>query len=357
MISASRQNYAAYLDIKYALTKAITLDLATRAEYYSDFGSTIDGKLALRVRPVSNILMRASMSSGFRAPSLTQSYFSYTQSIKEGADIYTYGNYRVNHPAAKALGATDLKPEKSKHYTIGIVYQPSQNLSMTADFFMTDIKDRIMPTTYISKWTLPLSPEAIMILDKYGIDGLVYFTNALNTRTKGFDLRLNYKIDLTKGRSIRSIGAYNRAHTRIKNINESPPVLGVPMTELVLDPYTKITLEDGQPKDSIKLWTKYESKDYDVVLNINRFGSFSSIKGNEKITFGAKWTVDVEFSYKISKKITLSIGGDNIFNVKPDEWGKTDDAIVGSNKIIKYSQYAPFGYNGAYYYLRLAIEF
>ncbi|MCX8027245.1 MAG: TonB-dependent receptor [Thermodesulfovibrionales bacterium] len=356
-VSSSRKNYAAYLDLKYALTKAITVDLATRAEHYSDFGSTLDGKLALRIKPTSTVLLRASMSSGFRAPSLTQSYFSYTQTIKDGNDIYTYGNYRVNHPAAQALGAKDLKAEKSRHYTAGIVYQPNKNLALTADFFITDIKDRIMPTTYISKWTLPLSPEAIKILEQYGIDGLVYFTNALKTSTKGIDLRLQYNVDLTSGRNIKFLGGYSRASTSIKGTTQNPHLLGISMTDLVLDEYTRVTLEDGQPKDSIKLWTKYESKKYDLVLNINRFGSFSSTYGKEKITFGAKWTVDAEFSYKITKNITLSIGGDNIFNVKPDEWGNTDDRLVGSNKIIKYSQYAPFGYNGAYYYLRLGIGF
>ena len=129
------------------------------------------------------------------------------------------------------------------------------------------------------------------------------------------------------------------------------------MTDLILDPFTKVMMEGGQPIDAIKLWSKYSTRDYDVVVNLNRFGKFSSVQAYDKVTFSARWTVDGELAYRVAKDVTLALGGVNLFNVKPEKWGNTDDSLVGLGKVIQYSQYAPFGYNGSYYYLRLAVDF
>jgi iron complex outermembrane receptor protein len=357
-VDVERENYAAYLDLKYNLAEGVMLDAAARGEHYSDFGGTLDGKLALRLRPTPDLLLRASASSGFRAPSLTQSHFTYTQMIRDGNDIWMYGNFGVDHPVARALGATDLKPEQSLHYTAGLVYQPRAELSMSADYFITDIDDRIMATGYIAGWNLAgLSQEAMEVLRQYGVDGAVYFTNAIGTRTRGYDLRLEYSHELDAGSKLKFTGAYHRSETEITRVNPAPSVLGVAMTDLILDAYTRVTIEGGQPVDAVKLWARYESPRFDAVVNLNRFGRFSSTRGYDKVTFDAKWTVDAELAYHLKDNVQLAIGGENLFDVVPEEWGATDDDVMGSGKIVRYSQYAPFGYNGAYYYVRLGVRF
>jgi iron complex outermembrane receptor protein len=359
-VSAKRQANSLYGDLKYNVAERLKLDAAARAENYSDFGSTLNGKLALRYRASEDFLLRTSASTGFRAPSLSQSNFSYIGTYRNSNETAAqfWGNYAVDHPVSRALGATDLKPEKSQHYTLGLVFQPSSQLTASADYFITDIDDRIMPTGYIASWNLSsLSPEAAAILAQNNIDGAVYFTNAIGTRTQGFDMRLDYKHDFDNGGKVKLAAAYQRSKTRISEVNTAPGVLGVSMTDLILDPFTKVLIEGGQPVDAIKLWTKYSTGDYDIVANINRFGAFSSVKGSEEVTFSAKWTLDAEFAYRLGKDVTLAIGGVNLFDVMPDEWGKTDDSLMGSGKIVPYSQYAPFGYNGAYYYLRVGVVF
>ena len=357
-VSARRRNHAAYIDHKLGVNQWLMLDTAARAEHYSDFGSTLDGKLAIRARPTEDLLLRASTSTGFRAPSLSQANFTSTAMIRDGESIIQYGTYGVDHPVAQALGATELKPEKSRHFTAGVVFQPSSQLTASADYFLTDIDDRIMATGYIASWNLEsLSQEAVDILKQHGVDGAVYFTNAIGTRTKGFDLRLDYSRELANASKLKLSGAYQQSETRITHVNPAPSVLGVDMTDLILDSFTRVTTENGQPSEAFKLWTRYESANYDLILNLNRFGEFSSTKSGEKMTFGAKWTVDMEFAYRISKNTTLALGGENIFDTKPQEWGETDDSLMGSGKVIRYSQYAPFGYNGAYYYLRLGTRF
>ncbi len=357
-VAARRNNIAAYLDTKYALFPWMHVDTAVRYEHYSDFGSTIDGKLALRVRPTEDLLLRASGSSGFRAPSLTQASFSSTAMVRNGSEIDRWGYFNVNHPVARALGATDLKPEKSVHFTSGVVYQPRSNFSVSADYFITWIDDRIMPTGYIAGWNLSnLSPQAAAILSSNNIDGAVYFTNAISTRTDGFDLRLNYTHTFDDSSRLKLTAAYNRSETAITKVNAAPSVLGVDMTSLVLDPNTRVTIENGQPIDTFKLWMKYESRTFDTVLNLNRFGRYSSTNGYEKVDFSALWTVDLEFTWHLLKNVNLTVGGENIFDTMPDTWGQTSDNIIGAGKIIPYSQYSPIGYNGSYYYTRLGISF
>ena len=357
-VDTQRQSHALYVDAKYELSSQWMFNAAARAEHFSDFGSTVNGKLALRFRPSPHWLLRGSVSTGFRAPSLTQSHFTSTAMILDGSTIWQYGNYGVDHPVARALGATDLKPEKSRHLTLGTVWQPSMRWTVSMDGFVTDIRDRIMATGYIAGWNLAqLSPEALEILRRYQVDGATYFANAVRTRTHGVDLRLDYKHELSQSRSWHVRAAYQYAATRIKGVNAAPSVLGLDMTDLILDPFTRVTMESGQPSSSVKLWAQYSTPSYDVAFNLNRFGRYASTYGLEKVTFGARWTLDAQFNYHLNKNTTLTIGGTNLLNAKPAQWGETSDSLFGRGKAVPYSQYAPFGYNGAAYYLRLGIRF
>ncbi len=357
-VSAQRSSHALYLDLQYALLPQLTLNAATRAEHYSDFGSTVNGKLALRLQPTPAWLLRTSISSGFRAPSLAQANYTSTAMVRDGDDILQFGHYGVEHPVARALGATDLKAENSRHFTLGTVWQPARALTASVDGFITDIRDRIMPTGYIAGWNLAqLSPQAQAILQQQHVDGATYFTNAVGTRTRGVDLRLDYQQDLSQGRRWHLSAAWQHARTRITQVNRAPAVLGVDMTDLILDPYTRVTMESGQPSSAFKLWAQYSTPAYALVVNVSRYGSYASTYGDTPVTFAARWTLDLQWRYQINPHTTLALGGTNVLNSKPAQWGETDDTVTGAGKPIRYSQYAPFGYNGAAYYLRLGVRF
>jgi iron complex outermembrane receptor protein len=162
---------------------------------------------------------------------------------------------------------------------------------------------------------------------------------------------------MDKGARLKLVAAYQRSRTRITELNQAPEVLGVNMTDLILDPFTRVLIEGSQPADAIKLWSRYSHGSYDLVLNLNRFGKFHSVSAYDRVTFSAKWTLDAELCLRLAKDVTLALGGVNLFDVRPDKWGQTDDSLVGAGKVIQYSQYAPFGYNGASYYLRLGVNF
>ncbi len=120
---------------------------------------------------------------------------------------------------------------------------------------------------------------------------------------------------------------------------------------------TIVTLENGQPKENIKIYTQYHYKNYTVVVNLNKFGSYQSVFGSTTYDFDSKWTTDVELSYQLNDSFNFALGAHNLFDEYPDKWGETSSSIAGPDKVIQYSQYSPFGYNGAFYYVRMGLNF
>ena len=137
--------YAAiYLDLENQLCSFMSFGLAGRAEKYSDFGSTWDGKFSVRIELIEKMALRGSVSSGFRAPSLAQSYYSSTVTNFIDGEPYENGTFIVDHPLSRQMGAKALKPEKSLHHSAGLVFQPNTGFQFTCDFYYTRIYDRII---------------------------------------------------------------------------------------------------------------------------------------------------------------------------------------------------------------------
>jgi len=353
-VNESRDNIAAYVDTKYHLSKEIDIGLAARYEDYSDFGSTFDGKLSLSYRPVSTLMLRTSASSGFRAPSLSQSYYTSTTTGRSGDILYQTGTFAVDDPVAIALGAVDLEPEESTHFTAGFVYQPTSELSFSTDYFYTQIDDRIMLTGNIKE---TISPEVKAILNANGVGRARYFTNAISTKTEGIDLRLNYKYQFSNKSIFKTGLSYHYNQTDITGVNTAPSILGTDGQNLLVNDLTITTLEDGQPKENIKIYTQYLYKNYTMVVNVNKFGSYKSVFGKTTYDFDSKWTTDLDLSYQLNDRFNIAVGAHNIFDEYPDKWGENLSGVSGSDKVIQYSQYSPFGYNGAFYYIRMGIAF
>lgn len=360
-VSARRRSESLFVDMKHEVSPRFGYDLAARLEDSSDFSAKLNGKLAVRYRPAESWLLRTSLSSGFRAPSLSQANFSYTGSYRNTTDATTsfWGNYAVDHPLAQALGASALQPETSLHYTLGTVWQPVAHLDASVDGFMTEIRNRILTTGFISADSLTaLSPQAIAILADNNVEGATYFTNGINTRTLGLDLRLNYRHEFANGGQLKLTGSYQRRRTRISGVNAAPGVLGVSMVDLLLDANTRHVITEGQPRDDFGLWSRYSKGRHALVANLRRYGPYASTNNlQQRVSFAAQWTLDAEWAYAVNPSLTLAIGASNLTSSKPASWGLTTDSVFGQGKTIPYSQYAPLGYNGAYYYLRANLHF
>jgi iron complex outermembrane receptor protein len=149
-VDTSRNSKAIYVDTEADILRQLRIGLAGRFEDFSDFGNTTNGKLTLRYSPAKPIIFRAAASTGFRAPSLSQSWFSSVatnfirNTVTGNVEPFEVWTAPVSSPIAVALGAKPLEPEKSRNYSGGVVWQPMSNLEMTADFFHIDIEHRIV---------------------------------------------------------------------------------------------------------------------------------------------------------------------------------------------------------------------
>jgi iron complex outermembrane receptor protein len=183
-LSKSRHSTAVYADVSYDLDKKLNVDLAGRFENYSDFGSTLNGKLAVRYEFAKNYAIRAAVGTGFRAPSLQQQYFnnSYADISTTGNSIVTKGIFNNDSEAAKALGFDKLKQETSVNGSVGFTLKPINKLSITLDGYLIKVKDRIVITSNITDDRLAV----------YGVESGRFFANAVDTETKGVDLVVAY---------------------------------------------------------------------------------------------------------------------------------------------------------------------
>lgn len=339
---SSRNSYAIYVDATYNFTDDFSVEGAARYENFSDFGETTNVKLALAYKVLPEVLLRTSASTGFRAPSLSQSHYSQTSSFLLGVDtIITQGILKPDHEVSQLFGAEVLKPEKSKHFSVGTVYQPTENLSFMIDYFLAQVEDRIMLSD-----TFSLSAEEQAT---YGMAAASFLTNAVNTKTQGIDIKLNYKYVLEDNSKL-DIGVwYNYSKNEVIGFNSESTNRE--------DSFVQIDrIENGQPKDSLKILTNYEVDAYNMVLNLNRYGSYNQARSDVSYHFDPMITADAEVAYKVSEDTILAVGGNNIFNAMPSKWDLSGIGY-GSDGILPYSNYAPIGFSGAYYYVRANIKF
>ena len=231
-----------------------------------------------------------------------------------------------------------------------MVYQPTSDFSVSLDLFSANITDRIMLTGNIVDM---VSPQVKAILKQYGVQSARYFTNAIATETHGLDIRLNYKHSFEDRGKLKMVASYHRDQTTITDVYPLASILGNQTTTAVLNDTTRSFVETAQPADGYKLWTQFETGTWRSTLNLNRVGSYYYVNGSR---FGAKLTTDLDLALQLSKNLEIAVGGNNIFNVLPDKFPETSNLFVSGNGIIQYPPISPYGYNGAFFYIRLNLK-
>jgi len=345
-IDNNRYSYALYIDSIYNFTKDFQFEVALRYEDYSDFGDSTNGKIALSYKLMNEFMFRSSASTGFRAPSLAQINYSQTSSfVDSNGQLSTQGTFRADHEISASMGATDLTSEKSKHFTLGTVYQPTKNTVLTLDYFYIDVSDKIMLTPEVS----PQTPEQKAIFQKYNVSGARFFTNQADTNTQGIDIKLNHKYMFSSDSKLDLAFWYNY---NINKLNKNPKTIVPPEHQEIIT-----IIESGQPKNTFKFLTNHEYKKLSTTLNISRYGEYKQMRDGRNYTFDAAWVTDLDIAYKIDDMFKVAIGGMNIFDSIPNKWDGLSGDYYGENGIKPYSRYSPFGYSGAYYYLRASMEF
>jgi iron complex outermembrane receptor protein len=351
----SRHNVAGYVDLEAQVVRKVLLGIAGRVENYNDFGSTTDGKVTARFEPIPGFAVRGAVATGFKAPSLGQSFFSATSTNFINGVPFDNRTFPVSSPVAQALGASDLTAEKSENYSFGVALNPVKNLSITADYYQILIDDRIV---FSGNFT---GAAVRTFLESQGFPGVAggrFFTNAIDTRTLGVDIVANYGFAIGATSTLRLTGGFNYNVNRVLRVAPTPPALSA-FQETLFDRVERARIEVGQPRDNLYLSGVFNYQDFGFTLRGQRFGEVTSfgtpVDGSLDQTFGAKWIADVNASYTFGGRFTLTAGVDNVFDVYPDVNNQGSATSAGNNNfgIFPYNQISPFGFNGAFYYGRL----
>ncbi|MCB2254473.1 TonB-dependent receptor [Pseudomonas chlororaphis] len=351
--SFSRHNFAQYLDLETNFTEQLAVSAAVRHEDYSDFGSNVSGSLSARYDFTPQVALRGSVSTGFRAPSLAQQNFTYTSSQLIGNTVQEAGTFAADSQVARLLGAEDLKAEKSRNYSLGLVLEPLDNLTLTLDLYRIDIRDRVSLSS-----NLVLNNNAIDYLKANGVGNINYtsaryFTNATDTSTDGVDLVAHYRYQLDNGIRWDSTVGYNYNHTKVTDVKANPAILDQLGVNLVrVDRRERIgLLGDTTPQHKLSLANDFEYGNWALHTNLVRYGEYTSYQADKvnDQTFSAAWLLDLAVDYKL-KNWLFTLGGDNVTDQYPEKL----DAYASSGGNLAYSTFSPYGYSGAFYYAKVA---
>jgi len=357
-----RTNVGAYVDLETNLTPKFLTDVAARFENYSDFGSLVTGKLALKLQPSPRILFRAAGSTGFRAPGLGQSHFSHVSTNVIGGvptDVFTAP---VDAPAARLFGSKPLREETSVNLSGGLAFSPNDNVTFTLDVFQIKINHRILlSATFDDSVT-----QALLAANGFAnISGIQYFTNGIDTRTRGIDLTGSLRMAAGQG-TVDWTAAVNYTKNKILRTDPLPAALdttGASTETGIIDSVTYIGITEERPDWRGTLTGEYNLGRVHALVRGSYYGKFSSAQPGYcdlcRDGYGAKALFDAEIGYRFAS-IALALGVRNLFDTYPDQ-PKSLTIVDGVNTakdynnnfgVFPWAAASPFGYNGRYLYAR-----
>ncbi|PHZ85391.1 TonB-dependent receptor plug domain-containing protein [Paremcibacter congregatus] len=332
--SVGRDVFSLYADVEMNVTEAFMVGLATRYEHYDDFGSAFTGKASSRFELSDGFALRGAISNSFRAPALAQSHFRQTNfSFGDGGALIPVTQLPVSDPRAP-----ELTEEKAFNLSAGFVADLTEGLNVTVDFFMIDVDDRI---------TLSES----MGTDDGG--AITFFTNAVDTRTKGVDVIATYTHDLGDSQ-LDLMAAYNYSKTDVLAIH---PIAGLNASD-VIGVEERNTLETAAPRNKVILSAIWHNDSISLMTRATRFGETTRVfdfgGGFEpEQTYGAKWSIDLEVEYTLNEAISMAVGANNILDTYPDQ----SDELLNYFGNLPYDVLSPIGSNGRYLYARAKYSF
>ena len=369
-VSETRDAFSVYADAEFDVGEMLLLSPAVRYENYSDFGNAFNGKLSARAALSDSFSLRGSASTGFRAPSMQQTYFNNISTQFNANDEGDFvpsqvRTFRNDSQVAKDIGIPELKEETSRNFSAGFVFSPTPALTITTDFYYILIDDRIVLPNRIKSSDADLSQTVKGILAQELVGEAQFFMNAADTTTRGVDIVASLDHSFADSSTLRLVLAGTVNETEITDTN-LPELLD----EKFFDKQARSIIEEWQPKDRFSLSGSYSRGLASLLIAVHRYGEYTVVDG-DKQTYGAKYLTDANLSLDLGKVGTLKIGANNLFDVKPDKnrdelngsrdgtiYDHDASLIVDSPGVFTYSRRsAPFGINGGYYYLAYEYSF
>ena len=346
-VDASRNSKAVYVDMEFRTSPKLLVTGALRGEDYNDFGNTVNGKVSFAYAATPLLNLRGSASSGFRAPSLHQRYFSstFTDFIAgEAADVKLARN---DSELARLVGIPALKEEESMNYSLGLTWNPRSSTSLTLDVYQIDIDDRIVLT---GGFTTD-DPDIGDIIAAENLAEARFFTNAIDTQTRGLDVSVTNSRTLARG-SLTLGAALNLNETEVKRVNTAPGLVG--KEDIYFNTRERMFVEGSAPKTKGALSADYRTGSWNTGARVSYFGELESGTWTQiddptapPQHYDARVSTDLHFGYELPRNVKLTVGGTNIFDVQPTEQDpfETENGAEWEN--------VQMGFNGAAYYVRL----
>jgi iron complex outermembrane receptor protein len=376
----TRNSTAVYLDLEQDFSKSFLVTGALRYENYSDFGSTLNYKLASRYKFSDAFVLRGSINSGFRAPSQQQKYYQKTNTLFVGSPLVAIeaGTFTNDSKAAEILGIPKLQEETSHSYSVGIATKPFAGFELTIDAYQIDIDNRIVLTNNFTGGNNQALKDQ---LKAAGASTANFFSNAIDTRARGLETVLAYNKNFSPGHSLRTTLAMTFIDNEVKKGSDGKPIIHaspVLINSGELGSYfnreDQSRVEVANPKNKISLTFNYKIKKFGAMLRFVHFGEvnyldptinpdstqkfpvnlFTGQKETLDQIFSAKTVTDISLSYQITSQLGLTVGANNLFDVYQDMHTHFGNTSFG--RFVYSRRVQQMGFNGAYYFARLKLN-
>jgi len=369
-VNESRKVVSFFAETVTQLNDQLALTAAIRFDDYEIFGNSSNIKFAAHWQPSDDFIIRSSYSTGFRAPSMQQMYFNNISTqfiVDESGELLSeeVETFRNDSTLTTSLGVPNLKEEESDNLSLGFAYNPNDNIELSIDYYLINIDDRIVISSKLGKGISPLLDQ---VLNAEMATKGQFFLNGADTKTQGIDLVTTWRTQAFSGKLNFTLAA-NFTDTEVVNLfTPKHSTLHTIPVDKIFSAQDISIIEEWQPEQKISFSSQYKNQNWVVNLLFNHYGEYTITDGGRQ-TYGAELITDLNITYQVSEKLSLTLGSNNLFDVMPDEntignsrGGTIEDeegnVIVSSSGVFKYSRRsAPFGFNGAYYYASLQYSF
>jgi iron complex outermembrane recepter protein len=350
-VSASRTAVGVFADVEANVTDAFLASAAIRGEHYNDFGSSLAGKLSGRYDFSKTFALRGSVQNGFRAPSLQQQYFTSTSTNFINGVPFEITTFKPTDPVARALGAKDLKAEKSTNFSLGAVMRVDA-LSVTVDAYRINMRDRIVLSENLTSAAVR---NYIVAQGFAGVGGGRFFINGVNTKTHGVDVVANLPWNAGAAGRFDFTLAGNFNKTEVTKVPTTAQLAALNPAPVLFDRVNVLTLEKGQPKNKITASMNWKLAQWGLTARATRYGEVLAPGTTAAFDYelSDKTIVDLEARYAVTPKLTLALGADNVF----DQYSETLPPALNTTGNTPFSNYTPFGTGGRFIYARATYAF
>lgn len=351
-VDEDRHNLGLYIELENQLTDDFYWSAAWRHEDYSDFGTNDSYKLAGRYQLTDNWAVRGTFNTGFRAPSVQQLYFTNVSTLfdvdPDSGDLVPResGTFNNQSAIAQALDVGKLQPEKSKSYSLGLVYSGDNGLSVTLDAYQIDVDNRIILSSSLDSEDDNLPQNVRSLITQTGAQSARFFINAVDTQTQGIDLVVAQHWDLGDYGFLKGNATWGYNKTDIQSVH-LPQILGGLENDL-FDNIERTRMTKANPRNTGNFSLTHELGNFETTARLSYFGTYSIGYSTGPYKFDHQWVADLSVKYHATTNLSFTLGAQNLFDTYPER--RPDD-----NNYHGIFQYpltnSPFGFNGGYYFV------